>query len=316
MDREAFTIRPFTTSFDDYNKLKSLYNYAYPEVRKTTLELISADRARSTEHVCKRWLIEKDGDVKGVGGFEHWEDFYHPDKYLVHIVTSTQSQGQGLGSALYDYVMAELTELNPQLAWTWIVRDREDCRRFAEKRGFEMKRLQWNFSLDVQECETTHYKSLSDKLREESIEITSSENLENDSARDEKLYGLYIDTIASINTADTPRTPDLDEFIQKVNDTSTNLIFVAARKEEYIGLWMLERCFGSRLFGGALGVRPEFRQRNVALGLMMSAIERAKAEGYLKLTGHTDEKNRAVIKLAEQLGFVPMPAALMYSKVF
>lgn len=318
MEQIPFSIRPFTTSFDDYNKLKELYNYAYPEVRRTTLELISADRARSAEHVCKRWLIEKNGVVKGAGGFEHWEDFYHPDKYLVHIVIDPQSQKQGFGSAIYDHVMAELSELKPQLAWTWIVRDREDCRHFAEKRGFERKRLQWNFLLDVQACETTSYKSLWDNLREDSIEVKLATNLETDPERDEKLYNLFIVTVTSINTADAIHTPTFDEFIQEVRDKSMNLnfTFVATHKDQYIGMWVLERCFGNRIFGGALGVRPEFRQRNVALSLMMCAIAQAKAEGYATLTGHTDEKNKAVLRLAEQLGFVHMPAQVMYVKRF
>ena len=115
-DEQNFSIRPFTDAASDYQALAALYNYAYPEAKRTPTEFKIVDWMRDPNLACKRWVAEKDAAVKGVGGFEHWGDFYHPHKYLLHLVVNSDEQGQGIGGALYDHVVGELSRLRPQTA--------------------------------------------------------------------------------------------------------------------------------------------------------------------------------------------------------
>src|SRR4028119_2157749 len=85
----------------DYQALARLHNYAAPEDRTTPLALQVADQFRDPKFVCRRFVAQQNGVIKGYGVFEHLESAYHPDKYLFNIVVDPQYQSAGVGSKLY-----------------------------------------------------------------------------------------------------------------------------------------------------------------------------------------------------------------------
>src|SRR5689334_6092593 len=100
--QEELIIRPLNDgNLEDYAALAALYGYAYPEEPITPFELKMSDMMGALDRCHKRRLAELGGRVVGVGGFEHWESFYHPHKYLLHVIVTPQFQNRNIGRALY-----------------------------------------------------------------------------------------------------------------------------------------------------------------------------------------------------------------------
>lgn len=311
-------IRPFADTSDDYEALASLFAYAYPEETPAPIELRLLDKFRDPKFTCERWVYVENGSVKGIGGFEHWEAFYHPHRYLLHIVVSPEEQGKGVGSALYVRTMNRLVTLRPQLVRAWVLKENISGTRFAEARGFVCEKLKWNLTLDLPRCDLRPFDAHIEALRQDGVEFKTVAEMASDLGRDSKIHDLYSETVRAINSVDDGSPPSLEEITRKgaSDPFYLNYTLLAVRGGEYIGMWALEPGTGGSLYGGALSVRPEYRRRGVALGLMVSGIGLAREREHKTLAGHTDEKNRAILCLTERLGFTHLPAQVLYVKRF
>lgn len=132
--------------------------------------------------------------------------------------------------------------------------------------------------------------------------------MEDDSARDDKFYELYIKTLRSIEAAGEVEVPSFDDFTVKKNQSFFERTFIAVHQDRYVGMWKLESSTATSLFGGAMGVDESFRQSGLAYALAVRGIMYAKEHLYDRITAHTDEHNRAILRLTENLGFVRLPA--------
>jgi GNAT superfamily N-acetyltransferase len=311
-------IRPASGSGSDYSALETLFNHAYPTGRVSAVDLKLLDRFRDPKLRCRRWVAELGGRVVGFGGFEHWKDYYHPHRYLLHLVVEPEYRRRGVGQALYTRVEDELSRLHPQLALAWVARESADDRRFAEKRGFVRTALRWNLWLDVRSCDLGPHAAHLGTLREGGIEVRPSAELAGEDEHARKLYDLYVETVKSINTVYDVPAPEFDEFRQSWTSSQTRLDYtlVATHCGRYVGMWALEPLLGGVLFGDVMGVVPEYRRRGVALGLMVGGITLAKRRGYTVLRGHTDEHNEAMLTITRRLGFTHLQTQVMYVKSY
>lgn len=299
----------------DYDALARLHNYATPEDRTTPLALQVADQFRNPKFVCRRFVAEQNGVIKGYGVFEHSESAYHPDKYLFNIVVDPAFQSAGIGSKLYSHVVQELERLNPQTARTWVLKDYEPSIRFAEKCSFARGRIKWNIVLDVQSCNLNLFQELIEAIYKDEIFVKSVSELKTDLNYSQKFYELYVRITKSIDSPDEETLPSFEDFA-KNNSFNENTTFVATHQNQYIGMWQLDSLTGGVLYGGIMGVDQAYRRRGAALALTYHAVKFAKEFKYKTLTAHTDERNQAILTLAERFGFTHLPAQVLFIKDF
>ncbi|MEP6924546.1 MAG: GNAT family N-acetyltransferase [Pyrinomonadaceae bacterium] len=300
----------------DYHALAALYKYAYPEEQSTAMALKLTDNARSAEHVCERFFAEQNGVIKGVGVFEHWADYFHPDKYLLHLIVAPEFQNQGVGSALYRHTTEQLEKQQPQFVRAWVQKDREQSVAFAENRGFTQIKLKWNIRLDLASWNIKPFAEQAVSVHDDGIEIKALSQMNNDAEHQRKLYELYVMTINSIEGADDAAIPSFEEFIARINQSSDELTFIAIHNNLYVGMWQLENESVNSLFGGIMAVDKAYRQRGVGFALAVHGIARSKFFQYKTLTVHTDEHNKAILTLTEKMGFTHLPAQIFFSKEF
>ena len=303
-------------SSDDYRALATLYRYAYPEESVTATGLELADNARPPEFVCRRWFAEENGMIRGVGGFEHWESYFHPDKYLLHIIVAPDFQNRAIGSALYDQVLKDLELRRPQFARAWIQENRRASIDFAKHRGFTQIKLKWNIRLELKSWSVEPFLEQAETIRRTGIEIKSLAELNKDSGNLSKLYDLYLMTLQSIEAADTAKVPGFEEFSEQIGHSSDDLFFIALDGDRYVGMWQLENESVNSLFGGIMAVDAEYRRRGAAFALAVDGIAQAKHFQYQTLTVHTDEHNKAILALTKKMGFTHLPAQIFFSKQF
>lgn len=315
--QEELIIRPLNDgNLEDYAALAALYGYAYPEESITPFELKMSDMMGALDRPFKRRLAELGGRIVGVGGFEHWESFYHPDKYLLHVIVAPQFQNRNIGRALYLDTIKRLETLDPVEVQCWIQSDRPHSVKFAEACGFKKMKVKWNFALDINSFNPEPFAAHIDAAREQGIEIKSFSELESDFDRDRKFYDLYIKTVDSIESAGEPQIPSFDELMIKKDQNAFQMTFIAVDGDTYAGLWQIETGAGNSLFGGAMGVDKQYRRSGVAYALAVHGLEYARSCRYDKMIAHTDEHNLAILKVTEKLGFVRNPAELLYAKQY
>ncbi len=310
-------IRPqLKNSQEDYQALAELYRYAYPQEAVTATGLQLTDNARQPEFVCRRWFAEENGMVRGVGGFEHWEEYFHKDKYLLHIVVAPDFQNKGIGSALYGTVTKDLEQRQPQFARTWVQQNREESIAFAEHRGFTKIKLKWNIRLELKSWRIEPFLEQAATILKAGIEIKSLAEINSDAAHLHKLYELYVMTLQSIEAADTAKIPTFGDFTEQISQSSDELFFIALDGDRYVGMWQLENESVNSLFGGIMAVEAEYRRRGAAFALAIHGIAQAKYFQYQTLTVHTDEHNKAILALTEKMGFTHLPAQIYFSKQY
>lgn len=132
-----------------------------------------------------------------------------------------------------------------------------------------------------------------------------------DAARAEDLPQL-VELLGILFTQEHELTPDAAKQLRGlrliVEDPSIGLIFVAREGARVLGSVSILRTV-STAEGGAAGmledfvVRPECRGSGVGAQLLAYAIERAKADGLLRLILLTDGDNLNAQRLYERAGF-------------
>lgn len=300
----------------DYQALTAFYRYAYPQESTTLNALKFADNARPSEMICRRWFAEQNGTIKGVGGFEHWTDYYHPDKYLLHVIVDPQFQNAGIGTLLYSRAIKELEQRAPKFVRVWVQQDRSTSIKFAEKCGFSKFKLKWNTRLDLKTWRVEPFEEKIKTIECDGIIVKSLSEINGDAVHQRKLYELYLMTIGSIEAAEVPKIPNFEEFGELISRSSDDLFFVAFDADRYVGMWQLENESATALYGGIMAVEPDYRRRGAALALAVRGITRAKFFQYKTLTVHTDEHNRAILNLTEKMGFAHLPAQIFMSKQY
>lgn len=312
---ENLIIRPqISDNPANYQALAGLYRYAYPEESATSAGIKFSDNARAPELIRQRWFAEQNGIIVGVGGFEHWEAFYHPDKYLLHLIVAPEHQQQGFGTALYNQVIEQLEHRRFQFIRTWVQKTNTQSIAFAEKRGFSKIKLKWNVRLDLRTWNIEPFADQVKLISNDGIAIKPLSEIRSNFGYEQKLYDLYVMTLNNIEGVDETAPPSFDEFLNQISNGSDELFFIAVHNEFYVGMWQLEHQSVNTLYGGIMAVEKSYRRRGAALALAVHGIARAKSFYYKFLTVHTDEHNQAILGLTEKMGFTHLPAQILYSK--
>lgn len=298
----------------DYQIFSDLYNLANPHERTSAIGLRIADNLLDAKFVCRRFAAELNGVAAGVASFAHWQEFYHPHKYLLHVLVDSNFQNRGVGTMLVERALTDLEKLKPETISVWVRETDDKSIYFAEKHGFTRNNLRWQIVLDVKTGKLDQFLPEMNEIRRQGIEVRRFSELTDDPERYQKLYDFYVPTINSIESVQTVQIPSFREFVENQNGSDGDLMFVALHENRCVGMWQLENALGNRLFGAAMGVAPEYRRRNVALALTFHAISFAQSNNYAVLNAHTDEHNRAILALAKKLGFTHLPAQLLYAK--
>src|SRR5207237_4322953 len=142
------TIRPFTVA--DYDALTRVHNGTFgPEFTKEADEIRFDDEHEPAFCKCARWVAEVDDNVVGVGGYAQHAYIYNPRRFSLEIAVDPAFQLRGIGSALYERVLRELSLFEPERIDEW-TREDMPCRvGFLERRGFVADMRMWTSVLDL-----------------------------------------------------------------------------------------------------------------------------------------------------------------------
>jgi GNAT superfamily N-acetyltransferase len=300
------TIRPFASRH--YPSFTALWNEAYPELKRTELEMRLADFSPSGEISGERWTAEKDGVAVGFAGFEPLEhELADPRKLQLHLMVAPEYRRQGIGSTLYQHLLRSLEGRDVTYLRSWVRRDREESLRFLERHGFVEQMRTIHSSLDTAGFELERLEKYVRRLTKYGYEFRSFAELAVDPERNRKAYDVHCEVMSDIPAAESRRTMSLAEYEQKIAESPEffRSQFFAVHNGRYVGICILLPKDRSKreLYADTLGVRRAYRGRGIAQALSHKGIEYARKSGYSLISADSFVENHRINALLDNLGF-------------
>jgi mycothiol synthase len=314
-------ILPFSPAH--YTVYTALWNDAYPDLRRTELEMRLTDLSLASEPpkkaACGRWVAEHKGVAVACGGYQHFDgELFHPDKFQLHLMVSPEYRRRGIGAMLFDRVLVALRMSKAVAVRAWIRHDRVESLKFLAARGFVEEMRTFHSSLDVPSFDLTRLGKYVRRLGKYDYELRAFGELESNHDRNRRLYDLYCELMQEIPSPEPPNLPSFEEYERRIAESPQyfRCHFVALRRGEYVGLCILLQRGRTRdeLYADTLGVKGSCRGRGIAQGLSYKGIEYAKSKGFSRISADNSVENHRIQALLENLGFANRSVWSLYSK--
>ncbi len=313
----SFVIRPFNKDSDgDYAMLAAIRYEITPEHAVTVEEMKDGEKRRDPRCKRGRWIAEtaETGEGIGFGSYGQSSWAYDPQRFNLNIGVRPGNVGYGVGKALYDTVMAELSLLHPTELHSNVREDWERGLQFASDRGFEEEMREWESRLDVPAFDGSLWNEARQRPLRGGIEIHSYADLARDAKRDRKLHALVTQTFCDVPSTVPLTPPPFERYREQVLESpnflpSGLMIAIESATGNYVGSSEVsKRQICDDLDTGLTGVLRDYRGRGIALALKLRIIDFAKSLGTPVITTANATTNQAMLSINEALGFVKQPA--------
>jgi mycothiol synthase len=304
-----------TFSPDDYQAIIDVHNslhIVWPERPRTPQAWAEVDQHRSSKCKHQRLVAVENGRVVGFASYDQSPWSYPPQSFYVNVEVFPAHQHNGIGTALYDQVMAGLQEFSPPALRADAFTNLPQGFTFLQKRGFYEAFRETPVHLDVASFDASSYADLEPKLNSQGIFIKTVTELKPDPNRDRKIYELMCTVDEDVpHEGDQITEPDFDDWAGwGLNSPSVlqDAFLIAVHGDQYVGLRDLGN-YADReaLLGSLLGVRRDYRKRGIALAMQLRNIAYAREHHYRLLKDCTAIQNVPMQALFNQLGFVRDP---------
>lgn len=312
-------MRRFRYDDADYEAAVAIESAVYPEHPQHPDGWRYWDSNREAKYLWRRYLGEVDGNVVAMAelGHTHWS--YQPSKYFVYVVVEPTYQRQGVGSAVYNYLMDEVALLEPTKLVSRAREDHDRSLRFLENRGFRPVLRAPTSRLTVADFDPAVFKEKVARVQQSGIAIKTLAQLQNeDPDWKRKVYDLEWECLQDVPSTDPFTRRSMAQFERMILNNPRLLAdawFIAVDGERYVGLSVLWRNLADRrlLNTGLTGVVRSHRRRGIATALKVQAIEYARRNG-AQVIDTDNEENNPMFQLNLQLGFQPQPAFVDFEK--
>jgi ribosomal protein S18 acetylase RimI-like enzyme len=318
--RASLNIRPFEHTDEDYDTLTALSNAVWPDNPTTSDMWKHKDDTWDKKYFHQRVMIELEGRPVAYTVYCEPAWSYKPRKFSIHCNVHPDYQRRGIGTAVYDYLMAKLESRNPRTLISSVRENNTDSLRFMKQRGFEIVLRMPLSELNVQTFDFDQYASLDERMRSEGIKILSVAELEEkDSDWAHKLYELNYEILADVPSPDPFTKRPFEQFEKRFLKSPSFLPeanFLALDGEQYVGysaLWKHDTQ-DDKLNTGLTGVVRSHRRKAICSALKVRSFHFAKAYG-AKVIETGNEENNPMYQLNLKLGFEPRPAWMDFEKV-
>ncbi len=310
------TLRPFRGDAADYEAMAALRNPIWPEYAYSVAEYQRWDAKREPRLAFARFVAEVGGQPVGMADYEHVPWMYHPQKFFGSLFVHPAHRGSGIGTRLYEHLLAAMTPHKPLALRHSIREDFPKGLRFLAQRGFVEESRTWESRLDVARFDPTPFAGADERVTRQGISITTADELlAHDPAFWPKLYTCDCDASRDMPMPEPYTPPPFEAWVQHFQANPSFLpaaYIIAVHGERYVGvsaLWHREE--RRDLDTGFTGVVRDYRRRGIALALKLRAIEYARSVGAPSIRTDNDATNRPMLNINEAFGFVKQPAWLI-----
>ncbi len=278
------------------------------------------DLTKLEENIRQVFMVaEENGAVIGAANYHRFAGSYHPNKFGLEIWVQPESQGRGIGSALYAALLEKLAPLEPISVSTQVRESDARAMKFAQSRGFLEIKRDFESLLDIRNFLTEPYQEKISSLEQSGVQLVSwaaADSLE----RRQELHQVFSMVRHDVPRAE-PATPITFEFLNENVLSDSELLqeasFYALEDNKIVGF---TGCFKGAKEGWVdqwlTATTREVRGRGIATALKIRQIKMAQQLGFSTIRTDNDTRNTAMLAINDKLGFVRQPAVLVVKKEF
>ena len=300
-----------------YPTFTSLWNEAYPELKRTEFEMRLFDMSLPHQTSGRRWLAEHDGQLVGFSGYEPVEgDSPSEGKLQLHLYVTKAHRTKGIGSRLYEKVTAALTDGRDVRAW--VRQDRAESLHFMAARGFVEQMRTFHSALEVAAFDLSSLEKYLRRLQKYEYRFRTFVDLATEPERNRKIHELYCTVLRDIPSPDPRQIMSFADYEKRISMSPElfGAYFIALHRDEYVGLCVLfpQGRATRELYADTMGVRREYRGRGIAQALSHCGIQYARRRGYSTIWADSFVENHRINVLLESLGFGARTEWTLFSK--
>jgi GNAT superfamily N-acetyltransferase len=247
---------------------------------------------------------------------------FDPRRYAIDVSVDPPEQRRGIGSALFDHLMAELRRRDAAIVRSEAKESLPGSLAFLARRGFVEVQRFWESRLDLAGFDPAPFAGAEARAAAAGVAFTT---LAAEYARDGErairaAYELDLEVSRDIPLT-TPMTDasSYEQFSRSIFQ-SPNILFdawsIAKHGDRFAGVSNLFRSLElpDVLYQGLTGVRREYRRQGIALALKMRGLRYAVEHGYREIRTWNNVRNRPMLSINEAMGFVKQPAWIELEK--
>ena len=301
----------------DYPIVLKLMKAAVPELPISEEQLRNHYENRDGSTRFERLVVVIDDEIVAYGMYEQLTT--SPKEFLIYGAVHPNCQHKGIGTLLYDRIVATLSQFNPLLVGAYVLENKNRSIEFLRARGFQdaqQEQLKYQMVCDIASSELIFPSGIEEYLRSQGIMIKTLKELQSEENFAFKLYELYRELIQQTPSSQPLLQKSFDEFVDDLRslDLLAEAYHIALRQGDYIGMNILYKMPEQEvLFNEFTGVKQNYRGRDIAKTLKLRGMAYAKSHSYTTIVTHNDLRNEPIIQLNRQLGFV---ALIKYVKIF
>jgi mycothiol synthase len=311
----------------DYERLAEISAAIEPKTSSTAQSLRYRDATLEPRVRMVRIVAETETDtVVAAGQLMHIWWAYHPRRYLMRLEVDPAWQHHGIGSALFDRMLADLTSWGADLVRIEAPSSRPAALAFLEHRGFREWRRRWESSLDVVTANVDKLVEAHARVLGSGINITTyadeqtrrGERLAHDVYTADTLFGSDEPAQAGDDGSEAMSFERFAATQLDSPDVLPSAHFLALDDEQIVGVSRLRR--DSRhadvLYQELTGTHPEYRGRGIAQALKLRTIQFARENGYRQIRTSNDSTNAPMLHINDAIGFQRKVPTIIFERCF
>ena len=312
-------IIPFDNSDAHYTAYAHIWSTIFHHNPESAESVRNDDKDRDAKFKYARYFWQEQGELVGMALYvqQFWN--YRPNLFDIYVFVLPDYRKKGIGTALYEHLMAQLAPHEPTKLVTLTVENKLDGIRFVEQRGFKPAMRYIVSTLQVDRFDAGLFSAERERFDQSPYTIQTLRQLRE---VDPENYLRKLHALKQTLTMDVPAPDELKGISYQAfakQFQSPNMypdgVLVALDGDQCIGMtevWQ-NSANPERLNQYMTGTLPAYRRQGIALVLKLHAIEFAQRIG--KKIIHTDnEENNPMYLLNLKLGFEPEPAEIEFVK--
>ena len=313
-----FAIRPFIGTDEMFQAIVDVENSIWPQ--KSTIKAMKEFDEEYGHQFFSRIVATVENRVVAYAMI--FDPIYssEPDHYQLSISVLPNFRKQGIGSALYDRCLKIVMNRDPKIISNITYENHDEALPFLEKRGFSKVQRLPSSVLKLADFKTEKFESSLKEMKEKGYRIVSVEEYKKmDRKWDKKVWSLHVACIQDVPSSTEIATKPFASYKTKVlPKLDLNFFVIALEGKTPVGLSILwgDEDEPDKMFTSLTGTLRTHRRQKIATALKVTNILKAKEKVGIEFIETENDETNPMFQLNLDLGFVDLPAKLVFHKKF
>ncbi len=306
----------------DYAALAALQRACEPEHPLNEAHWRHEDGLEDPRVKRGRVVAVEEGVPIAYAGYMQYSMMFHPRRFVLYGGVAPAARGQGLGRALYAWLLAALAPFAPERLGVGLWADQGEGEAWLARRGYRETLREIESALELGAFLPADWIAAEARARSAGVRLASLADLGDGEAWRRRIYELDMAFSTDIPMTGPLTPPDYAIYAHlyfACPGFQPELCWLAlapgAEGEEVVGLcWHALAPMPKELETIVSGVRRDQRGQGIALALKSRALADAEARGFTRVVTRNAATNAGMLAVNTRLGYRPIGARLIMEK--